>query len=146
MNQITGNENGSILESQINALLVSKGYAMLTKQPEGLAEYNWAIKQYRKFSTLYGGQMRIDFFVCNRSKWPEGLAIECKWQSSPGTVDEKFPYVVENLKALPVPSIIMLAGGGYRPAALEWVKRQSSDRLTVVESIDSAIKWAKIYL
>lgn len=146
MTQITGNENGSILESQINALLISKGYAMLSKPPEIIAQYDWAIKQHRKFSTLYGGQMRIDFFVFNRTKWPEGLAIECKWQSSPGTVDEKFPYVVENLKSLPVPSVIMLAGGGYRPAALEWIKSQANSRLTIVESIDSAIKWAKIYL
>lgn len=146
MTQITGNESGSILEDQINSLITSKGYARLAKQPEGAAGYNWYIKQHRKFSTVYGGQMRLDFFIYHQTKWPDGLAVECKWQSSPGTVDEKFPYVVENLKNLPIPSVIMLAGGGYRPSALEWIKKQSSDTLTVIESVDGAIKWARIYL
>lgn len=56
-----------------------------------------------------------------------GLAIriECKWQQSQGSVDEKFPYLYLNcIQAMPEREIILLIdGNGYKPGALAWLKQ-----------------------
>ena len=144
MSQITGNDNGTILENQIKSLLLSKGYLQLKEELD--IEQNWFIPQYRKFKTIYDTQMRLDFYIQNVTKWPNKLAIECKWQSSPGTVDEKFPYVVLNLKSIPCDSVLFLAGGGYRSHACDYIKRHNDDRFTAVEGLDNILKWAQIHL
>jgi hypothetical protein len=36
----------------------------------------------------------------NQTKFSDGLIIECKWQESAGSVDEKYPFVVLNIKKM----------------------------------------------
>ncbi len=35
-----------------------------------------------------------DLILCHPIKFPNELAIQCKWQSSGGGVDEKYPFEV----------------------------------------------------
>jgi hypothetical protein len=58
------------------------------------------------------------------SSTPNGLIIECKWQQAAGSVDEKYPFTVFNIMKIAVPTIILLDGGGYKPAAMVWLKDQ----------------------
>ena len=60
----------------------------------------------------------------NQDTFPEGLIIECKWQQSKGSVDEKYPFTLFNIFKIGVPTIILLDGGGYKPAAMKWLKDQ----------------------
>lgn len=38
--------------------------------------------------------------------------IECKWQSTPGTNEQKFRYSVEDMNTLSIPHIMLIAGNG----------------------------------
>jgi hypothetical protein len=78
-------------------------------------------KQYMKQlpvgNTIYDTERECDFFVINRDKSPEDLIIECKWQQSAGSVDEKYPYLISNVVKTGTPAVILLDGDGYKPAA-----------------------------
>jgi hypothetical protein len=43
----------------------------------------------------------------------KAFAIECKYQDSQGTVDEKIPYALDDLLALPMAGCIAYAGQGF---------------------------------
>lgn len=146
MTQITGNDNGRILEQQIEALLRSKGYVQTNQICRDGNCGPWYIRQYRGFRTIYGSQCRLDFLVRHPTKHPDMLAIECKWQSSPGTVDEKFPYLLANGRALGIPYAVFLAGGGYRDGAKQWILQQSQPGFIVIEGCDAVIRWAQVKL
>jgi len=146
MAQIVGNHHGTVLEQQVCALLVSKGYTQVVSDVFDTAQTPVFVRQYRRFKTLYGAKMRLDVLLKHPQRWPESLAIECKWQQSVGSVDEKFPYVVENMKALPIPAAVLLAGGGYSKRAAEWLLSQETERLTIVEGLDAIIRWGHAQL
>lgn len=134
----TANHNGSILESQIEALLISKGY-------QSSASDKSYRRQYRGFNNLYGVPWRLDFFVVHPSKWPDGLAIESKWQSSGGSADEKLFFAVRSLEALPCPGVLIIGSDGARACAVNWCKQAAAvnPRLTVLHGLDSVLKWAQ---
>jgi len=48
----------------------------------------------------------------------KGVAIECKYQDSLGTVDEKIPYALQDLDALWMPGILAYAGRGWSRGVL----------------------------
>jgi hypothetical protein len=54
----------------------------------------------------------VDIFVVHDPS-NAALAIECKYQEGPGTVDEKIPYALADIEALPVPGYIVYAGEGF---------------------------------
>jgi hypothetical protein len=62
--------------------------------------------------TVIGKDRFIDVFVI-RAEDRKALAIECKYQDSPGTVDEKIPYALADLEALWVPGVLVYAGKGW---------------------------------
>lgn len=86
-------------------------------------------KQYMKQSpvgdTIYETIRKCDFLIINRRKFPNDLIIECKWQQRSGSVDEKYPFLLFNIIKTGIPTIILLDGGGYRPAAMEWLQSQT---------------------
>jgi hypothetical protein len=54
--------------------------------------------------------------VCENTN--KAFAIECKYQESQGTVDEKIPYALEDLRALPMAACIAYAGNGFSQGVL----------------------------
>jgi len=75
-------------------------------------------------TSIYETQRKCDFLIINKAKFPDGLIIECKWQQSEGSVDEKYPFAVLNIIKIGVPTIILIDGNGYKQKALEWLKAQ----------------------
>jgi hypothetical protein len=73
------------------------------------------LKVYREIQvgkTIIGKNRRIDVFVvCEPTN--QAFAIECKFQDSEGTVDEKIPYALDDLRALPMAGCIAYAGTGF---------------------------------
>jgi hypothetical protein len=67
-------------------------------------------------STL-GKTRRIDLLLLQRSSG-KSLAIECKYQDSAGTADEKIPYALDELRALRIPGAIVYAGSGFSDGVL----------------------------
>jgi hypothetical protein len=78
------------------------------------------LKVYREIrigKTIIGKNRCIDIF-CVSSDSQKAFAIECKFQDSAGTVDEKIPYALEDLRALPMAGCIAYAGQGFSAGVL----------------------------
>jgi hypothetical protein len=78
------------------------------------------LKVYREIKvgkTIIAKNRCIDIFcVCESSN--KAFAIECKYQDSQGTVDEKVPYALDDLRALPMAGCIAYAGKGFSDGVL----------------------------
>lgn len=92
---------------------------------------------------IYGGDIRADFLIEGVAVFPDGLIIESKWQETAGSADEKFVYLVENIKKrYPCPTIIVYGGKGFRSGAVEWLKAQADGkRLYRVMSLEEFLAW-----
>ena len=89
--------------------------AYLSKRfgPRGLKVY----REIRVGKSIIGKNRCIDVF-CVREADSRAFAIECKFQDSPGTVDEKIPYALDDLAALPMAGCIAYAGKGFSEGVL----------------------------
>lgn len=78
------------------------------------------VKVYREVSvgkTLTGKGRRVDIFVLE-PRTGTALAIECKYQGSVGTVDEKIPFTLQNLESMRIPVCVAYAGDGFSAGIL----------------------------
>jgi hypothetical protein len=67
-------------------------------------------------TSIIGKQRRIDLLVLAADG--QALMVECKYQDSSGTVDEKIPYALQDLAAQRAPGVIVYAGGGFSEGVL----------------------------
>ena len=78
------------------------------------------LKVYREVrvgKSIIGKNRCIDVF-CVREADNQAFAVECKYQESVGTVDEKIPYALDDLDALPMAGCIAYAGKGFSDGVL----------------------------
>lgn len=79
---------------------------------------------YREVSlgkSIIGKNRRIDVFLVHEPT-QRALAIECKYQGSQGTVDEKIPYTLQDMEALRVPGIVVYAGDGFSDGVIHMLQ------------------------
>ena len=88
-------------------------YIHLQYGDQGLVVY----REVNLGKTIIGKDRQIDVFV-HRPIDQKAIAIECKYQDSPGTVDEKIPYALDDLAALPMAGCIAYAGRGFSEGVL----------------------------
>lgn len=92
---------------------------------------------------VYETPIKCDFILFHPTKHPACLVIESKWQQSGGSVDEKFPYLVANIKEkYPYATIIVLDGGGYRSGSERWLRAQIDGKLLKVFNMAEFQKWS----
>jgi hypothetical protein len=84
------------------------GYVSRRFAPRGLQVY----REVRVGKTIIGKNRCIDIF-CVSGDGLKAFAIECKFQDSQGTVDEKIPYALDDLQALPMAGCVAYAGRGF---------------------------------
>ena len=84
---------------------------------------------------IYAKKRHVDFILHHPSKWPNCLVLQCKWQASTGSVDEKYPFEVECIAHDSFPAIIVLDGGGASKGAKDWLLAQRGKR-NLVEVLD----------
>lgn len=73
------------------------------------------LKIYREVSigkSIIGKNRRVDVLVVDKTQ-NIAVAIECKYQSTSGTVDEKVPYTLADAKAMQMDAYIAYGGGGF---------------------------------
>lgn len=137
--------NGVALEALVAKILTGYGYAMLaTIPPHQTAPF--FVQQHRekgRFQSIYKKEMKIDFFVFHPEKYPNGLLLECKRQTTGGSVDQKLPYSVLSLKGHGVPAILLLDGQGPVPEAIDWCKAQQDETFIFIHGISEFNKYAK---
>ncbi len=67
--------------------------------------------------TIIGKNRRVDILVIEQAT-RKALAIECKYQETAGTVDEKIPYALHDLEAIGMPVCLTYAGHGFSEGVL----------------------------
>ncbi|HEX2733513.1 MAG TPA: PD-(D/E)XK nuclease superfamily protein [Polyangiaceae bacterium] len=67
-------------------------------------------------TSIIGKQRRIDLLIIAPDQ--TALVVECKYQDSAGTADEKIPYALNDMAALRVPGVLVYAGSGFSPGVL----------------------------
>lgn len=86
--------------------------------------------------------MEMRFYIILSRTSPYCLIIESKWQQSGGSVDEKYPYLVQNIKKQGIyDTIIIIDGDGYKKEALKWLNDQVGSNLIEVFSMSEFTSW-----
>ena len=127
------NSSGSTLEQTIVATLASKGfpvefYRQWLKAP--LLYPPDILLRNVPYETIYGHRGNTEFLL-RSERYDLNVRIECKWQQSAGSVDEKFPYLYLNcVEQMPEQQIIIVVdGGGAKAGAVDWLRRACTERL-----------------
>ncbi|SFU95141.1 PD-(D/E)XK nuclease superfamily protein [Alicyclobacillus macrosporangiidus] len=149
------NSSGTVLERMIREVMTSKGFTVVPfskyiKRPERYGTE--LLLQHAPYTSIYGHEGKTEFLLVS-ADYNLRIRIECKWQQSSGSVDEKYPYVYLNaIEAMPEKDIfIVLGGSGAKKGAMDWLKRAAQERLygadvagknIRVMSLDDFVTWA----
>jgi len=140
------NYTGTKLEAFIQHVLETKGYTFVEHKNFKAAcclEQPIYSRQFPLGNSIYDTPVKCDFILHHPLKYPTCLVIESKWQESSGSTDEKYPYLVLNVKEkLGYPTIIVVDGGGYKPGAEKWLRSQVGGRLLYVFNMMEFQKWS----
>jgi hypothetical protein len=156
---------GSVAEASIRGVLSGRGYVEMTAQQAMEAEpeaeqkamfrgfgrasrpSRLFVAQYPIGHSIYGLPLLTDFWVHGAPNFSDGIALEVKWQQSTGSVDEKFPYLVLNIReCYPCPAIVIADGGGQRPGALQWLRSQVGGNLLGIFTLAEFLAWANRHI
>lgn len=152
------NKNGNLIEKQCELAFRSCGIEIIAfKQVELLKKQNLLPSIYivrnAPFTSIYGHRGKTEFvLVDNRCEPEKRIRIECKFQKAKGSVDEKIPYIYENIIEGAYPEknvIVLLAGNGYRAGTKKWFKKKiieysktpNCKNVTVMENTDELTSW-----
>ena len=139
------NNTGKSLEDFIESKFHAVGYSLVPSKKFFVEELRGVpifTKQFPLCANIYGTQLNCDFIAFHPQKFPNNLVIESKWQQSNGSVDEKFPFLVANIREkYPCEAIILLDGGGYKVGAEKWLRAQVDRKLLGVFTMSEFQKW-----
>lgn len=120
------NRSGNTLEKAVTGTLESKGFEVLMyrdwkRHPEKYGKE--LLLKNVPYKSIYNHDGNTEFLL-KSEKYKLEIRIECKWQQSSGSVDEKFPYLYLNcIESMPEAEIILIVDGeGFRKGAVEWLK------------------------
>ena len=71
-------------------------------------------RQVKVGRRLWGAERRIDVVVTEPVS-RRRLGLECKFQSVPGTAEEKIPTTIQDIAAWPIPGLVVFSGDGFSP-------------------------------
>lgn len=130
----TANKNGSELENFVQSMLENKDYQFVERNKFLLATNGLDQKFYTRqmivgesiYSTLENKhELNADFVIYNSANKEKYIIIECKSQTSAGSVDEKYPYLNENIRTqYPYKTIVILDAPAAKKGSKEWFKKQ----------------------
>lgn len=95
-------------------------YVVTEYGPRGVEVYD----EVSAGTSMIGKQRRLDLLLLHRDSG-RALALECKYQDTSGTADEKIPYSLQDLATLRMPAAIVYAGAGFSMGVLHLL--QSSE-------------------
>lgn len=125
---------GSQLENLVEEIIKNSGYEYVVKSKFTVATNALKQKLYTKqmqiCESIYSTEenkhvCKADFVIFNPQNNEKYMIIECKSQTSGGSVDEKYPYLNENIKdKYPYKTIIILDTPAAKKGAVAWLKLQ----------------------
>lgn len=118
--------SGHILEGLVENSLIAKGLLVVTYREWVLNKPAYGeelLIKHVPYEGLYKHASHTEFVVISKEHNIH-TRIECKWQQSSGSVDEKFPYLFLNCteKMTEPHVIVLLDGGGAKQGAIDWFK------------------------
>ena len=153
---VRGNRSGRLLESTVQSVVLEKGFEIEMYRKWDMKRKNYGKELLLKnvpFTTIYGHKGNTEFLLLSE-KYNLEIRIECKWQQSPGSVDEKLPYLYLNtIEAMPQKDIIILIDGeGFKDGAKRWIRKaakklpyangERKDKNIMVFSLSEFMTWA----
>lgn len=141
------NRRGKQLEKQVTAELDAIGYVQIIPPTYlfAMREMSQPVyaQQVEVGRDIYGKVRRVDVLLFHPHKHPNGLIVQCKWQSSGGSVDEKYPFEVLSIQRGEYDALIVLDGGGYSAGAEQWLRSQAgNNRLKHVFNLGEFLRYA----
>ena len=140
------NYTGDILESFVDTRIAERGYTFIDKNRFAAAcylEQPIYTRQFHIAESIYETALNCDFILYHPQKHPNRLVIDAKWQQRGGSVDEKYPFLILNIKyRYLTPTVIVLDGGGYKATAEQWLRAQVGDNLLHVFNMAQFQTWA----
>jgi len=132
------NHRGRKFEDQCAQICVGRGLQIKRQRPIA--------------KSMYGHVLKVDIVAYGIPSYEEGIIIEAKWQGSPGSADEKYPYLVGNIKGnyggasgYPLPTIVVYGGPGARDYANRWLRRQVGGKLIKVFTLEELMHWLNCF-
>lgn len=122
------NKAGRRLETFVSDILTERGYEQVDAHafpPMCLMEQPIYSTQFETSQDIYGKRRRVDVILYHPRLYPKRLVIQCKWQSSAGSVEQKYPFEVLCIEQDKYETIILLDGGGYSEGAKQWLINQA---------------------
>ena len=77
-------------------------------QQLGLLSY----EQYRCGRRIWGAERYIDV-VLTHPESRRRLGLECKYQGTTGSAEEKIPAIIQDIAAWPIPGLVVFSGAGF---------------------------------
>ena len=71
-------------------------------------------EQFRAGRRIWGSERRIDAILTDPVS-RKRLGVECKYQGTAGTAEEKIPTTLQDIAAWPIPGIVVFDGEGFSP-------------------------------
>ncbi len=128
----------------VESQLLESGYRFVEKMRlDELVELKYPIysKNVSVGKNIYNNNRKGHFLLFHPEKWSKGLVVEVRWQGVNGTVDEKFPFIVMNIKRSGLETIIVMGGENLKPEVISWVENQTGYRLIEVFSPQDFQNW-----
>lgn len=80
--------------------------------------------------SIYNVPWFSDLLIWHPELFKNGAIMEIKQQSTAGSVDEKYPFVVQSLikisSEIDGPTVLFVSGGAVRQCALDWCRREEA--------------------
>lgn len=88
---------------------------------------------------IWGAKRRIDV-VLRHVETRRSLGVECKFQKSQGSAEEKIAGTIEDIRAWPIRGIVVFAGEGFSPNMKAYLVSTG-----VAVEFPDARKWLDLY-
>ena len=126
---VTGaNRSGRRLEDNASDILLERTYEFVPRErffPACVLDQPIFTRQYETGKDIYGRRRRVDVILHHPRLWSDCLVIQCKWQATGGSVEEKYPFEVLSIAMNEFDTIVILDGDGYSKGARQWFQGQA---------------------
>ncbi len=95
--------------------------------------------QVRVGRRLWGAERVIDLILTD-SERRKSLGIECKFQGTRGTAEEKIPATIDDIGAWPIPGLVVFEGDGFTTNMRSYLV--STGKAVEVADLDP---WLRLY-
>lgn len=96
-------------------------------------------REVRVGRRLWGAERKIDLVLTHRES-RRSIGVECKWQGTAGSAEEKIPSTISDIAAWPIPGLVVFAGEGFSPNMRSFLF--STGKAVEIEDLDA---WLRLF-